>query len=122
MAGHVAPEAVKGGPIAAIRDGDTITIDVEARRLDVELTDEEIAARVAAYEPPEPRYRERRDGEVRGHGLERRSGRRHRIADITPAQRGGSQRAGPHRQSGARSGRPSPIAPDGETAPDHRPA
>jgi dihydroxy-acid dehydratase len=52
MAGHVAPEAVKGGPIAAIREGDEISFDVEARRLDVALTDEEIEQRVAEYEPP----------------------------------------------------------------------
>ena len=52
MAGHVAPEAVCGGPIAAVRDGDRITIDVAARRLDVDLSDEEIAERVAAYEAP----------------------------------------------------------------------
>jgi dihydroxy-acid dehydratase len=56
MAGHVAPEAVKGGPIAAIRDGDEITLDVEARRLDVKLSDEEIADRLASYEPPPPRF------------------------------------------------------------------
>jgi dihydroxy-acid dehydratase len=52
MAGHVAPEAVKGGPIAAVRTGDMITIDVDKRRMDVELSDEEIAERIAAYEPP----------------------------------------------------------------------
>ena len=52
MAGHVAPEAARGGPIAAVRDGDKITIDVDARRIDVALDDDEIAARVAAYEPP----------------------------------------------------------------------
>jgi dihydroxy-acid dehydratase len=57
MAGHVAPEAVRGGPIAAVREGDQIIFDVEARRLDVDLTDEEIARRVAAYEPPEHPYR-----------------------------------------------------------------
>ena len=56
MIGHVAPEAVKGGPIAAIREGDTITIDVEARAIDVELSDQEIAERIAAYEPPEPAF------------------------------------------------------------------
>jgi dihydroxy-acid dehydratase len=56
MAGHVAPEAPRGGPIAAIRDGDTIAFDVESRRLDVELPDNEIARRVAAYEPPPPAY------------------------------------------------------------------
>jgi dihydroxy-acid dehydratase len=55
MAGHVAPEAARGGPIAAVRDGDEVTIDVDAKRLDVALTDAEIAARVAAYEaPPNP--------------------------------------------------------------------
>jgi len=52
MAGHVAPEAARGGPIAAVRDGDEITLDVEGRRLDVALDDAEIAARVAAYRPP----------------------------------------------------------------------
>jgi dihydroxy-acid dehydratase len=50
--GHIAPEAFKGGPIAAIREGDEITIDVDERRIDVALSDEEIAQRVAAYEPP----------------------------------------------------------------------
>ena len=52
MAGHVAPEAVRGGPIAAVHDGDEITIDVDARRIDVALSDEQIAARIAAYVPP----------------------------------------------------------------------
>ena len=56
MAGHVAPEAVRGGPIGAIRDGDRIKFDVAARRLDVELADDEIAARIAAYQPPRPVY------------------------------------------------------------------
>jgi dihydroxy-acid dehydratase len=52
MAGHVAPESVRGGPIAIVRDGEEITLDVEARRLDVALSDEEIAARLEAYRPP----------------------------------------------------------------------
>jgi dihydroxy-acid dehydratase len=52
MAGHVAPEAAKGGPIAAVRDGDEITIDVDRRRIDVVLDDDEIARRIAAYEAP----------------------------------------------------------------------
>ena len=56
MAGHVAPESVHGGPIAAVRDGDEITIDVHARRLDVALSDEEIAARIAAFTPPQKPY------------------------------------------------------------------
>jgi dihydroxy-acid dehydratase len=53
MVGHVAPEAVHGGPIAAVQEGDTVTIDVGNRRLDVDLADEEIAERVAAYEAPD---------------------------------------------------------------------
>ncbi len=53
MAGHVAPEAARGGPIAAVRDGDQITLDVAARRLDVALSDQEIAVRVNEYEPPQ---------------------------------------------------------------------
>jgi dihydroxy-acid dehydratase len=51
MAAHIAPEAVKGGPIAALRDGDEITIDVDSRRIDVALGDEQIAERVSAYVP-----------------------------------------------------------------------
>jgi len=57
MAGHVAPEAARGGPIAAIREGDEISFDVDARRLDLALSDEEIGERIAAYEAPEPTYR-----------------------------------------------------------------
>jgi dihydroxy-acid dehydratase len=56
MAGHVAPEAARGGPIAAVREGDTVVFDVAGRRLNVELPDEEIAARVEAYEHPRPLY------------------------------------------------------------------
>jgi dihydroxy-acid dehydratase len=56
MAGHVAPEAFVGGPIAAVQDGDMITIDVPNRRMDVELDDDEIARRVAAYQSPPPSY------------------------------------------------------------------
>jgi dihydroxy-acid dehydratase len=56
MAGHVAPESVRGGPIGIVRDGEEIALDVEARRLDVALSDEEIAARLEAYQPPERPY------------------------------------------------------------------
>ncbi|HLM27453.1 MAG TPA: dihydroxy-acid dehydratase [Thermoleophilaceae bacterium] len=52
MAGHVAPEAPRGGPIAAVQDGDTVVFDVDNRELNVELSDEEIGRRVAAYQPP----------------------------------------------------------------------
>jgi dihydroxy-acid dehydratase len=54
MVGHVAPEAARGGPIAAVRDGDELKIDVAGRRLDLNLSGEEIAARVREYRPPEP--------------------------------------------------------------------
>ncbi|HXH23015.1 MAG TPA: dihydroxy-acid dehydratase [Dehalococcoidia bacterium] len=57
MAGHVAPEAAVGGPIAALRDGDTIVFDIERRRLDVELDDGELRSRLASWQPPPPRYR-----------------------------------------------------------------
>jgi dihydroxy-acid dehydratase len=56
MAGHVAPEAPRGGPIAALRDGDVVVFDVPNRELRVELDPEVIAERVAAYESPPPRY------------------------------------------------------------------
>jgi dihydroxy-acid dehydratase len=56
MAGHVAPEARHGGPIAAARDGDTVIFDVTARELNLDLPADEIAARVEAYEPPPPLY------------------------------------------------------------------
>jgi dihydroxy-acid dehydratase len=56
MVGHVAPEAAHGGPIAAVRDGDVIELDVEARELRLLLSDDEIAARLAAVVAPEPRY------------------------------------------------------------------
>jgi dihydroxy-acid dehydratase len=56
MIGHVAPEAARGGPIAALRERDEVTIDIDARELSVALSDAEIAERVAAYEPPEPAF------------------------------------------------------------------
>ncbi|MBI2205003.1 MAG: dihydroxy-acid dehydratase [Candidatus Rokubacteria bacterium] len=56
MIGHVAPEALDGGPIAALRNGDVITIDVKKRKLDVELSAAEIKKRLKAVKPPKPRY------------------------------------------------------------------
>jgi dihydroxy-acid dehydratase len=56
MAAHVAPEAPRGGPIAAVRDGDTIVFDVPNRELNLELPPDEIARRVEAYEGPGVRY------------------------------------------------------------------
>jgi dihydroxy-acid dehydratase len=57
MVGHVAPEAVLGGPIAAIREGDRISIDTRTRKLELEISDSEIARRLAEWKPPAPRYK-----------------------------------------------------------------
>src|SRR5213076_1123502 len=52
MVGHVAPEAARGGPLAAVRDGDRITIDVDAGTLHVDLSERELAERLAGWAPP----------------------------------------------------------------------
>ncbi|HEV2380297.1 MAG TPA: dihydroxy-acid dehydratase [Terriglobia bacterium] len=57
MIGHVAPEAARGGPIAAVAEGDMIVIDIDARRLDVELDEQELIKRLADWKAPEPRYK-----------------------------------------------------------------
>ena len=64
MVAHVAPEAVRGGPIAALRDGDELTIDADAGRLDVALSEQEIVVRIGAYEQP-PRADEHIDVAIR---------------------------------------------------------
>jgi dihydroxy-acid dehydratase len=56
MVGHIAPEAYKGGPLAVVRDGDEIVLDVEARRLDLNIPADEFGRRLAAWAPPPPRY------------------------------------------------------------------
>jgi dihydroxy-acid dehydratase len=56
MIGHVAPEAAVGGPLAIVEEGDTIVIDTAARKLDVDLSEEEIARRLGRWSPPAPRY------------------------------------------------------------------
>jgi len=56
MAGHVAPEAAVGGPIAVVRDGDMISFDIARRRLDVEITEEELKRRLSEWRAPAPRY------------------------------------------------------------------
>src|SRR5262245_47079025 len=58
MVGHVAPEAFRGGPLAVLQEGEQVTIDVEAGRLSVELSDDEIAERLRGWSPPRPRYDE----------------------------------------------------------------
>lgn len=57
MAGHVAPEAADRGPIAALRNGDTIVFDVAKRRLDVELSEQELRSRLNQWKAPQPRYK-----------------------------------------------------------------
>ncbi len=56
MVGHAAPEAAHGGPIAVVRNGEMITIDVAARRITVDVADDELSARLSAFVPPAPRY------------------------------------------------------------------
>ncbi len=56
MAGHVAPEAVVGGPIAAVRDGDMVVFDLPKRSLSVEIADAEIQGRLSSWQAPKPRY------------------------------------------------------------------
>jgi dihydroxy-acid dehydratase len=57
VVGHVAPEAAHGGPIAVVRDGDIISIDVSQRKLDLEVPPEDVKARLRAWKAPEPKYR-----------------------------------------------------------------
>ena len=57
MAGHVAPEAQLGGPIAAVREGDSIVFDIPNRKLTLEVPDAEIAARLKSWKAPEPRFK-----------------------------------------------------------------
>ncbi len=56
MAGHVAPEAAHRGPIAALEDGDTVTFDIEKRTLSVDLSSEELQARLTGWHEPKPRF------------------------------------------------------------------
>jgi dihydroxy-acid dehydratase len=53
--GHISPEAMEGGPLAALKNGDKIRIDIPARKLDVVLTDEEVKQRLAAWKKPAPK-------------------------------------------------------------------
>ncbi|MEI8105490.1 MAG: dihydroxy-acid dehydratase [Actinomycetes bacterium] len=57
MVGHVAPEAFRGGPLAAVQEGDTIILDIANRRLDLDISEEELATRLAAWTAPDPRYK-----------------------------------------------------------------
>jgi len=56
MIGHIAPEAAVGGPIAALREGDILTIDIDRRRIDVELSPAQMAERMREWRAPAPNY------------------------------------------------------------------
>ena len=56
MVGHVAPEAAVGGPIAAVREGDSITIDVQSRRINLDISARELSSRLSGFKRPEPKY------------------------------------------------------------------
>ena len=102
MAAHIAPEAVRGGPIGALRDGDELTIDVDARRIDVALSDEQIAERLRAYTPPvRAGTRRGRDRQVRQAGRQRRRGRDRALSgDLRPPHAAAGQ--GAHARPGGR--------------------
>src|SRR6185312_8853792 len=57
MIGHIAPEAAMGGPIAALRDGDVVVIDIDKRRIDVDVAQSELDRRMKSWKAPAPRYR-----------------------------------------------------------------
>ena len=77
MAGHVAPESIRGGPIGLVRDGDQITLDVTARRLDVDLSERGAGRARGRLQPAGAAVSRGGAGQVRPAGLERRRGRRH---------------------------------------------
>jgi dihydroxy-acid dehydratase len=55
--GHISPEAAEGGPLAIVRDGDRIEIDIKARKVELQVTDDEIAARLKAWRRPAPKIK-----------------------------------------------------------------
>ena len=55
--GHISPEAMEGGPLALVHDGDTISIDIPNRKLELEVSDEELAKRKAEWKQPEPKVK-----------------------------------------------------------------
>jgi dihydroxy-acid dehydratase len=57
LAGHVTPEAARGGPIAAVREGDTVTFDIPGRKLTLEISDDELTSRLGEWKSPAPKYR-----------------------------------------------------------------
>ena len=57
MVGHIAPEAAVGGPIAAIHEGESITIDIVARQISLDIAPDELKTRMAAFKKPAPKYK-----------------------------------------------------------------
>ena len=80
MVGHVAPEAFVGGPIAAVHEGDMITIDIEKRTIDLEVSPEEMKSRLAAWKAPELEVHHGRVSEVCERGGFGRAGRGDELA------------------------------------------
>ena len=56
MVGHVSPEAAVGGPIAAVQEGDIVSLDIEKRTIDIEVSPEELRTRLSRWKKPDPRY------------------------------------------------------------------
>jgi dihydroxy-acid dehydratase len=56
MVGHISPEAAEGGPIAVLKDGDNVTIDIVKRRLDVDVSEKELKSRLSKWVPPKEKY------------------------------------------------------------------
>ena len=80
MVGHVAPEAAVGGPIAAVHEGDMITIDIEKRTIDLEVPAAEVKTRLKAWKAPAVKYTLGRVSEIREAGGLGRAGRGHLLA------------------------------------------
>ena len=101
MAGHVAPEAAHGGPIAALRDGDTIVFDIKARRLDVDISEQEIKSALEPMDAANTALQDRRDGEICQARVVCVRGRGHAIAKDSDDE---AQAADPvvHRNAGCR--------------------
>ena len=106
MIGHVAPEAALGGPIGLVAEGDEIVIDVEARRLDLNVAEDVLAERRARWQAPAPALHDRRHGQVRGARLVGERGRHH----DRPAPPGRRRHRRPPRSPWSRSRLRSPAA------------
>ena len=114
MAGHVTPEAARGGPIAALREGDSIVFDVAGRELRVELSEDEIAARLRDWTAAAAALHDRRAGQVRRACLLRLRGCHHPPLAPATSPGGSSERATRPRS------RSSSTSPGGRRQENHR--